>query len=327
MRMTKPPTEALDAIWRPIDGAEVIVLAMHVNPDGDALGSGIAFARALRKIGKRAHLVCSQKTPDIYAFLQPQEVMEEFYEGPQPDLAILLDCDRPERTADQETLITSARETMVIDHHPPSGDYGDYRLTEVEAAATAELIHVLVRHRGIPIDLKMAQALLTGLITDTGCFRFPNTTPRTLHCAAELVEIGASTADISERVYDTRSQSALRLLARTLNSIQTSPKGTVVWAKLGHQDFLDTGAKPEETEGFVNIVHSLEGADVAAFLREEAPGTVRISLRGRQDSEVNHIAESLGGGGHKLAAAAVLQSSLPEAEARLVDLFRQWTEF
>ncbi|MCC6485409.1 MAG: bifunctional oligoribonuclease/PAP phosphatase NrnA [Armatimonadetes bacterium] len=310
-----------------IDEASSIILLMHWNPDGDALGSGLGLALALREMGKDAHIVSSQEMPKIYEFLEPQRVVEGSSPWTNPDLVILLDCDRPERAGDMEPLASAAQKTLVIDHHPATSDFGSFRLTDVSAAATAEVIFHLLKFRKAPLTYSIAEALLTGLVTDTGGFRFRNTRAQTLEAAADLTRVGPSVAEIVEAVYDTRSMSSLKLMARALESLQQSPRGSVAWATLSHNDFIETHAIPEDTEGFVNLIHTLKGAQIAAILREEQPGRVRVSFRSKGEAVVNGAAEALGGGGHARASACILETSLQEAEERVLEELKKWTEF
>lgn len=325
--MTRPSNDSLNAAWDLIDHSHLILVVMHTNPDGDALGSGIALTLGLRQQGKEAHLVCPQPTPLIYDFLNPGDIVEPEAPAGVPDLAVVVDCDRADRVGALQGLVNQARKVLVVDHHPPTSDFGDVRLSHDGYAATAEVVRYLLAHRSIPVTGRMAEALMTGLITDTGGFRFSNTRPETFEMAASLARAGASVADISRRVYDSRTLAGLKLLARALASLQSSPAGTVAWARLSADDFAETGAAPEDTEGFVNVVHSLRGTDVAALLREEQPGVVRISLRSRGAAVVSQAAEALGGGGHALAAACVLEASLDDAEERLLQELRKWTAF
>jgi len=317
----------LDDAWRLVEAAGTICAVMHVNPDGDALGSALGLTMGLRAMGRNIHLVCPQRTPEVYDFLHPERTLTQKFPEGRPDLVIVLDCDRPERTGELEEFVRSARSALVIDHHPNGCDFGDVRLVDDGAAATSEMVFRFLQHRNVEITRSMAEALLTGLVTDTGTFRFSNTRAETLEAAAALTRVGPPVAEVAERVYETRSMAGLKLLGRTLDSLKASLHGHVAWATLSAQDFQETGAKPEDTEGFVNVIHTLKGADVAAILREETPGTVRVSLRGRGDTPVNKAAEALGGGGHELAAACVLEDSLPDAERRVLEELKKWTEF
>ena len=325
--MTGLTSDLLDAAWRVFDGARRVMVAMHQNPDGDALGSAIALTLGLRGEGREVHLVCPQPTPEIYDFLRPQEIIEPRPPDRSAEVAVLVDCDRPERAGKLGEAVAAAPRSVVLDHHPPTSEFGTARLTDEESAATAEVVYRFLRHRDVPLSHRMAEALLTALVTDTGGFRYPNTRPETLEIAAELMRRGPSTAEIAQKVYDTRSLAGLKLMSRALDSIQLSPNGHVAWARLSLGDYEVTGARPEDTEGFVNMVHGLKGVDVAVILREEAPGSVRVSFRSRGGAPVGRAAEALGGGGHELAAACVLQGTLDEAEQRVLEELKKWTEF
>jgi len=325
--MTRLTSELLDAAWQLIDGASCIAIVMHHNPDGDALGSAIALTAALKDLDKDARLVSPQEMPEVYDFLRPEEFVQTDFGQGVPDLAVLVDCDRAARAGAVEPLVVSARRVVVLDHHPDTSDFGDVRVCDQDCSATAEVLYRVLEHRGVKITRRIAEALLTGLITDTGGFRYPNTRPESMEMAAALVRAGVTTSEIAEKVYDTRSFAGIKLMARALSSIRLSPNGLVAWAVLTVEDYRETGAKPEDTEGFVNLVHGMRGVDVAMILREEKPGRVRVSFRSRGATPVNRAAEALGGGGHELAAACVMDCMLEEAEERVLDELRKWTEF
>ncbi len=198
-------------------------------------------------------------------------LLSEFGPG-DPDAVVLVDCDRAARAGAVEPLVLKARRAVVLDHHPDTSDFGDVRVCDQDCSATAEVVYRMLAHRDVPLSRRIAEALLTGLITDTGGFRYPNTRPESLEMAAALVRAGVTTSEIAEKVYDTRSYAGIKLMARALRSIRLSPNGLVAWAVLTVGDYQETGAKPEDTEGFVNLVHGMRGVDVAMILREEKPG-------------------------------------------------------
>ena len=305
--------------------ARSVVLACHINPDGDTLGSMIALALGLEHLGKTCTLLSSDGVPAIYTFLpETERIVRRAEEGaatpPAWDLAIVLDAGDITRVgaAVAETVLSAAPRLMDIDHHVTAGQFGDIRLLDAEAAATGEIIYDLLIALGVPITLPIAECLLCALLTDTGSFRFPNVTPRTLEIAAELVRIGASPNRVAEQVFENKPFATQKLLGRALDALQRTPDGRVVWAHVTQADFLEFGAGDEETEGIVNAIRSGQGAEVALFLREMATGKLRVSLRSRDPVDVSLVAKTFGGGGHRLAAGGTLDGPLAEAEARLV---------
>jgi len=312
------------AVAAAIDAAQKIVLAGHVNPDGDSLGSVLALARVLRKAGKDVTAISSDGVPDIYRWMPDSELIVRGTERRDFDLAIVCDSGALERVGRSVIpAIESAPKLIDIDHHVADGVFGDIRILDATAAATAELIWLLVQWLGKLwggrlVDKEVAECLMTGLITDTGSFRFLNVTPRTLQLAARLQKLGAIPAPIAELVFENKSYNSVKLLGRAIDSIQRSEDGRVAWAHVTAQDFADLGATDAETEGIVNHVRSINGVQVGILFREVPGMRVRISLRARDGADVNRIANAFGGGGHKLAAGCSVSPPLADVEAAVV---------
>jgi phosphoesterase RecJ-like protein len=165
---------------------------------------------------------------------------------------------------------------------------------------------------------------LCALLTDTGSFRFMNVTPRTMQIAGEMLRLGASPNTIAEQVFENKPFAAQKLLGRALDSLRRSADGRVVWAHVTQSDFAAFGATDEATEGIVNAVRAVRGAEVALFLREMPSGKLRVSLRSREPYDVSRIAQVFGGGGHRLASGCTLEGPLAEAEERLVAEVQKW---
>ena len=216
---------------------------------------------------------------------------------------------------------------MDIDHHITAGQFGDIRLLDAGAAATGEIVYDLLLALGAPITLPIAECLLCALLTDTGSFRFMNVTPRTMEIAAEMLRVGASPNTIAEQVFENKAFAAQKLLGRALESLQRTPDGRIVWAHVTQADFQEFHATDEATEGVVNAVRAVRGADIALFLREMPSGRFRVSLRSREPFDVAKVAQVFGGGGHRLASGCTLDGPLAEAEARLVAEVQRWMAF
>jgi phosphoesterase RecJ-like protein len=303
-----------------ICAAQRIVLAGHVNPDGDALGCVLALAHALRTLGKETTVLFADGVPDIYVWLPGAEWVERTTERRDFDLGIVCDSGALDRVGRSVMpVVSAAPHLMDIDHHVADGTFGDIQILDSQAAATAELVWQLIRALGMALhrDLatrEIADCLMTGIITDTGSFRFPNVAPRTFLLAARLQRLGALPADIAEKVFENRSFASLKLLGRALDSLQTTPDGRVAWAHVTAQDFEELGAVDAETEGIVNQVRAVRDTQVGILFREIPGRNVRVSLRARDGADVNKIANAFGGGGHKLAAGCSLAPPLAEAE-------------
>lgn len=305
---------AADAVRR----ARKIVLATHVNPDGDTLGSALALAHAFRRISKRVTVLSHDGVPEIYRWMPDVDCVERETSARDFDLAIVCDTGTLDRVGRARPAIESAPVSLNIDHHTSEGDFGQIRVVDSKAAATGELIYALLRTLRCDVDKAIADCLLCAIITDTGSFRYMNVTPNTFRIAGVLMRRGACPAAISELVFENRSLASVKLLGRALDSLRTTPDGRISWAHIRAQDYADFNATDEETEGIVNHVRAVRGSLAAALFREIPDKKVRISLRSRDGFDVNQVAQVFGGGGHRLAAGCSLDPPLDDAERAVV---------
>ena len=309
--LAQPLAEAAAAIHR----SQTIVMACHVNPDGDALGSLLGLALALLPLGKEVVCLSEDGVPEILKFLPGAELMRQTTDLPAFDLALVLDSgDLPRVGKTIQPLIDRAKQVVDIDHHATTGAFGDIRVLDARAASTAEIVYALLLALQAPITPEIATCLFTGIITDTGSFRFQNVTPNTLQVAAALLEAGAPPAFISENVFENRTFAATRLLGHALSSLRQSPDGRIVWASITAKDFAELGATDQDTEGIVSYVRGVRDAEVGILFREMAGGGIRVSLRSRETINVAAIAEKFGGGGHRMASGCTVNLPLAEAE-------------
>ena len=304
-----------------IAAAQTIVLACHINPDGDALGSLIALALAIESAFPKKDLTLLSRdgVPEMYRFLPSSERVAQMTERRDFDLAIVLDSGDLKRVGDQIVpIILSAGTQMDIDHNVGEGAFGKVRLLNARAAATAEIVADLIDEMGVAITPDIAKCLLTGVITDTGSFRFMNVTPRTLRIAASMIEAGASPAIISEQVFDNRQFAATKLMGLALASLAQAEEGRIAWAHIRYEDFSAVGADDEATEGLINFVRAIRGTEIALLFRETKPGAIRVSLRSCEGRDVARIAGLFGGGGHRMAAGCSFNGPLADAEKALL---------
>lgn len=313
--------------------AKRVVLAAHVNPDGDTLGCVLALTHLLRGLGKEAIPLSADGVPDIYRWMSGTEWVQTGTERRDFDLAIVCDAGALERVGRSVVpVIESAPRLIDIDHHVADGPFGDIRILDSRAAATAELVWALIlavenATGQEPATKEIADCLMVGLITDTGSFRYPNVTPRTFQLAARLQRLGAVPADIYELVYENKSFVSQKLLGRALDAIQMTADGRIAWTHVTASDFAELGAEDADTEGIVTHVRAIKGVQIGILFREVPGGKIRISLRAREGADVNKIANVFGGGGHKLAAGCSILPPLDEVEkAVLAEAVRQLTE-
>lgn len=301
-----------------VRSARSIVIGTHLNPDGDALGSALAMAFALDSLGIRADVVCNNLAPYNMQFLPHVERVRTEARGPY-DLAIALDLDSLHRLGRHAELFETCPQLVIIDHHVPHEEPGTLRLVDPDAPATALILYRLFIEMGIQMSPEIATCLMTGIVTDTGSFRYRNTTEEALHATADLLHHGGQIVQIGEEVYARRPLASVRLVGRCLDRFKMSANSQLAWCALSAKDFEETGASEELTEGLANELLSIKTVKIAALLRQPAHDkVVRASLRSREPYDVAAVARTFGGGGHKNAAGITFEGTLAEAESKLV---------
>ena len=304
--------------------SDSFVVAGHVNPDGDCLGCICALGLALSRLGKTVVTVSSDGVPELYGFLPGSEnVLRQVPENRAFDVAIVIDCENFDRLGPMAEILPSCGRILEIDHHPGGERGSGLQLVDPSAASCGEIMFELFEEGGIGIDSEVAECLLTAIVTDTGCFKFGNVTPSTLRIAARLLESEGSIEKISHEVYETRSLSSAKLLGAALSTLRTTANGRIAYACITRDQMASAGAAEAETEGIVNYVRSVRGAEVGILFREAEDGATRISLRSREGLDVNEIARQFKGGGHKAAAGCTIERPLTEAIELLMNATRQ----
>jgi phosphoesterase RecJ-like protein len=319
-------TALLREAWTRLIDHQSFVIACHQNPDGDALGSALALAHVLRQLGKTVSVVCEGGLVENYSFIPEQELLLEKTDRRDFEVGVLVDCEGIKRAGSAAEVISSARVGACIDHHIPDDEFGDIRIVDQHAASTAELVFRLFEANRVHVDEVAANQLMTGLINDTGGFRFGNTTAETFRVAAELTCLGAKPSILAREIYETRSFTALKVLGRALNSMETAGNGKVAWAVVSKADLDELKAGDADTDGIVNFVGYTKGARVAILFREQKQDEVRVSLRSRDGVDVNRVARVFDGGGHTAAAGCTLQMPLEQARDAVLGEVLKWME-
>jgi phosphoesterase RecJ-like protein len=310
--------EVKAAIGERLLSAQHILIASHVRPDGDAIGSLLSMGLALQNQGKTVQMVLSDGIPASFRHLPGSEQVKTSHTG-EPDTTIAVDCSDFQRTGD--ALAAFAQPDIVIDHHVTNDAFGTLNLIEIDAVATAS---VLMRHMpawGMEITAAIAANLLTGLITDTLGFRTSNTTPECLRQAAELMEKGANINDIYYRSLVRRTFPAARYWGAGLSSLQRADG--IVWATLTLEARKASGYGGNDDADLINVVSAVDESEITMMFVEQKNGTVKISWRAsRPQIDVSAIAVQFGGGGHKAAAGAEIEGSLPDVQERVLAVTR-----
>lgn len=304
---------------RAIQEANSILIGTHLNPDGDALGCALALSLYLDAIGKPNEVLCHHMPPKNLEFLPGASRIKQTPDNPNHDLAIMLDLESIERLGIPGQYFENVKNLVLVDHHIPHHAPGNLRIVDTKAPATAVILTRVLLQLDAEITPEMATNLLTGIVTDTGSFRYRNTTPEAMHLAARLLEVGGDLNMISEEVYRSRPMAGMRLLGVMLSRMRTSCDDRLAWSVLVHDDFIRCGATEEDTEEFVNELLTISTVQIAALLRESKPGKIRCSLRSRGKLDVASVAREFGGGGHINAAGCSFETTPEEAESALVE--------
>lgn len=303
---------------------QCFVLTTHIRPDGDGLGSMLALADVLEAppLSKTVHMTVASVLPPRYDFLDPARRVRRF-EPPgalyrDADAAIVLDTGTWNQLGDFGTLLRSLPiAKAVIDHHLTQDDLGALRLVDTTAEATGRLVYEAILALGGPLPASAAHCLFVALAMDTGWFRHNNTTPATFTLAADLVRAGARATEAYESLFEQSTLGRLKLTGLVLARLQLAHNGRVAHTEIRRDDYASTGAVPQDSEDLVNYTRSLGGVEVGLFFMEQPRGGVKVSFRSRR-VDVARLAERFGGGGHRLASGAILETSLDEARRRVL---------
>lgn len=314
--------EACRAVAERIRAGKRFLITSHRNPDGDALGSALALQRLIRKLGKDAAvLVRDPFSKPLGNIPGASEVtISDTLPGDYPDgydALFAMECPEPERTG----FPILPGPVVNIDHHLGNLEYGVINFLDLEAPSVGEMVFHLARLMGVAIDREMAIAMYVSLATDTGFFRYTNTTMRAFEAATELVRAGADPGAISLWINESSSAASIKLLGLCLNSLQIVG-GKIAILEMPRAFLVQSGAGPEDSEGIVNFGRTIEGVMVSALLKEAEGGT-RVSLRAKPGMDVQAVAATFGGGGHKAASGCFIPLPLAEAKKTLVDLLKR----
>jgi bifunctional oligoribonuclease and PAP phosphatase NrnA len=317
MSSPQTTTSELQAVADAIRGHDRFLLTTHENPDGDALGSLLAAKIALDQLGKDTVMVLhgDAPLPGEYAFMPLAELQRRWPDDVSERVLLALDCANESRIADPEVL-GRVPLSINLDHHHDNSRFGDVNLIVPDASSTGEVLRDLFRELDVELTSNIAEALYIALVTDTGRFQYTNTTPKALRLAAELVEAGADVHRVFQGVYESVQFAKLKLLARALERAQVYEGGRIVVSYLLRTDFHEVGAAEPYSEGIIDYLRAVEGADMAVLIREpprEGGPTRRVSLRASVDElDVSAIARKSSGGGHRQAAGFSSEASIEQ---------------
>jgi len=290
-----------------------ILILSHKSPDGDTLGSAYALLYALRACGKEAHVLCSDPVPPQFAYLVDEEPTASF----EPSFITAVDV------ASRELLGSAlsdyaVRVDLCIDHHRTNGDYAKETLVDDKAAATCEILYAVIAAMGASFTARIASCLYTGIATDSGCFKYPNSTAHTHRIAAELIEAGADYARINRELFDTKSKARVAIEKQVLDTLSFAEDGQIAWVCITQEMLRETGARESELDGLAALPRMIEGVEIGITLREQQNGSYKVSVRTAQKADASAICAEFGGGGHLRAAGCRFTCPYEEALEKLL---------
>lgn len=307
-----------------ISEAGGIAIFPHVSADGDAIGSSLALALSLKNAGKKVVVYIEEDIPTVYRFLPGTELMSfSDSQDEAMDLNIALDTGDVGRLATRGEVFFNAPCTINIDHHVTNTKYALLNFVDASSASTGEIIYTLLKKLKYTIDKDIATCLYTALSTDTGGFKYSNTTAETHRIAAELLSTGIDIGELSQRIFDNTTFTKLKLTQKSIELLELLQDDKLAVVALSQEDLNSTGAKDEDCDGIVNIGRSIEGVEVSLLVKEKSNNEVRINLRSKTYVDVSEIAAAFGGGGHKRAAGCTVNGTLQEVRNQLIQAVKE----
>ncbi len=303
-----------------INQAHRIAILSHIRPDCDAIGSQLALALSLQQLGKEISAWNEDGLPGSFRFLEKSELINRPPSEPEEfDLAIALDTASQQRLGIALLAIRRADQWINIDHHASNPGYGDLVYIDTIAPATGQIIYEFLRAENMPLPRAAAGALYAAISTDTGSFRYANVTARTFEIAAELIRSGVDAAAIANKLYESYPKRRVQLLGEILPHARFDADNKVASVALTNETKQRLGIQPDDIDGLIDYVRSVDTVVVAIFFEELSEGRIRLSMRSKDDRvDVNKICGEFGGGGHPRAAGARIRGNMEEVRSRVL---------
>ena len=309
-----------DDLIKIINRADNFLITSHINPEGDSVGSVFAMERLLHTLGKKTMIVCHDPIPNDFDFLGLSWIQyTQLKDNPSFQWAIILDSPSMERVGDVGHLIADTSKVINIDHHVSNKFFGAYNVVDSNASSCGEMLYALFKQLHITVSKEVAVLLYTAISTDTGSFRYNNTSEHTHAVISDLIKSGFDLTRLNEQLYSNMSIGRIKLLELFLHNVHFSQDQTIAWSYLTHRDLLSVGAHPEDSEGFVNMLCDIKGVKIAFLAWEKNDNAmIKVSLRAKGNCDVNRIAKCFNGGGHTKASGCTIQDTLEGAIEKLL---------
>jgi bifunctional oligoribonuclease and PAP phosphatase NrnA len=304
-----------------VDRGERFLVATHIDPDGDALGSAFALCFALRSLGKNATVYMRDDIPYRYTFLPKPELMIREIPKSGFDTVLVVDCGDLSRVGDDHKSLGHLGYLINIDHHDTNDAFGQINIVDQRASSTSELLYLILKALGVEFSYEMAINLYTAVLTDTGSFRYDSTTPRAFSICEEMTRFGVIPSYVAGQVYESHPKERYRLLCLVLGTLEFFSNDRIATACVTKDMFEKTGTNREHTEGFVEYIKEIRGVDVACVMREVANGAFKVSMRSKGNLDVATVAHYFGGGGHRKAAGCTVEGGVDEVKSKIIGAF------
>ena len=318
--MSGQPTESFSRIVENIQASNSILVATHIFPDGDALGSQLGLGAILESLGKKVFYYSEEPAADHYKFMPGCDKLDTVIPEPMVfDAALALDCGDQLRLGKEMNRLLEIRPFMVIDHHVGHKEFGDLRWVDPGLSSTGEMVYELAGALGAEINYDAAYCIYAAIVSDTGSFKYDSTTPDTFRIAGELIARGLKPFQVAGKLFENYTVSRLQLLKEVLATLMLLGQERIATITVTREMFDKTGACKEDTEDFINFPRSIHGVKVAVFFKEGVDNWISVSLRAKGECDVAKVARNFGGGGHRNAAGFRLQgSTISEVSEKLI---------
>ena len=315
---------SLAVLCRALKKADNFLLASHVNPEGDAIGSILALESLLRRLGKKTLIACEDPFPERLSCLPSKRWnrSKDIPRGRKFGALVVADCPTLERIGEVHKLLGPETKIFNIDHHISNANFGHYNYIQPKASAAGEVVYDIFKWFKMKINKEEATALYVSIATDTGSFKYSNTTVKSHQIASDLIQTGIDIEKINDGLYDTYSLERIQLYSLLLGKIQRSKDGTIAWVSLTRGDLKKTGGTYEDTEGFIDFLKYIREVQFCFFMSEldgTQDGQIKVSFRSKGNYDVAQVAAHFGGGGHKKAAGCTIPGSIEQATELILE--------
>ena len=304
------------------------LITTHTSPEGDAVGSELAFARLLKKLGKIVTIVNEDDVPYEYGFLPGVSSIKKFSRnitGLRFDCLVFLDCSEAKRAGEVSRISTGKKIILNIDHHISNRKFGQLNWVEPYSSSASEMIYKLYKKMRIPLDRESAVSLYTGILTDTGSFRYSNTTSSTHQAVSELIKYGLDIPRIYKNIYENIPFGEIKLLNKVLSRMQREAKGKIIWFQIAQKILKNKALSFDLAEQVLSFARSVKDAEAVVLFRENpgVKGEIRVNFRSQGKVDVNKIASYFGGGGHKTASGCTIRGKISQVRKKVLSRIRE----